>query len=327
MKDSDFEKLKDEVESELGEFSWEELDEGLNTVFRISSDRDLIVKVRTNPRNEVGWFRAESEIYKLLQDSDIPSPEILYTNLSEETVPAFYVMEMLSGNNLERIKDAISQERLENVLYDYGEILARIHEMIKFESYGRIEAEGGKFDIGRKSGTWPGYILEDMKHWKTIVEDEWSEPPEIEVPDSISSKIPQDPGSALIHSDNRLNNVLVEGSQITGFIDWSHPVAGSRKYDLARAEYLLIEWDLTEREDLDFSELRESLWNGYRTEKALDPEWENSEERQIYRYATTLWLAAAFANWGQNLGREEHQKYRERIIRRVDKEEPKDLLN
>lgn len=325
--------LRKEIESELGpQLEFEELEKGLNTIYSISTDdQDYILKGHTNEKNKIGWFKAEPLIYGVVsENTDLPSPNVLYKDFSEQRYEnSFYIMENMDGRNPDRMKEELSQDQLEEILYQYGNILGRLHGLKSFDSYGLIVGEAGQLAVDESAEKWPWSLEGTLKSWKSRIEEGWKNPPEIKMldKDEINRILPDKPGSVLVHSDNRLDNLLVEGSKITAFLDWSHPRAGAAEYDLVRAEYLLIDWDLSFREkEIREQDLREKLYQGYKDETGFDRDSEFEDRRQIYRYANTFWLAAGFANWGSDLGQEKHRKMRKNIVQRLRNEEPKDLL-
>ena len=87
-------KQKIETQALVGEIdNFEEIEEGLNSIYRIEASKgEFIVKERTNERNDVEWFRAEPLIYQVLDDLDIPSPEIVFSRPHPENGDPFFVM-------------------------------------------------------------------------------------------------------------------------------------------------------------------------------------------------------------------------------------------
>jgi len=316
--------LRQQVEDRLeGDYIWESIEEGLNTIYKLESeDEEYILKVHTNEENEIGWFRAEPEIYELVaNNTDVPSPKIIYKDFSEEDYEnSFYVMEKLSGENPDKVKYNLSDEELGNLMYQYGEILGKIHNIpTSFENYGLLSAEDGELQTIDNAEKWKWSLRGTIDAWADIVEDKWDKPVEIETPEEeIRERIPEKPEPVLNHSDNRLDNLLVEDNEITGFIDWSHPRIGHNEYDLARAEYLLIDWDLHFKDEETKESLRANLFEGYRRNNSIDEGFD--ERREVYRFATTAWLAAGFANWGSQFDEEKHAEIREDIIKRMGKE-------
>lgn len=326
-------KLEKQVEKILDEdLEWKEIQEGINDIYLISSEKnEFVLKVHTNKhqssvsykKDQKARFRAESKIYKLVSDSTgIASPEIIYEDFTEDKYEhGFYIMEKIDGENLEDYVDNLTDEKLETVIYQYGKILGQIHGEIEFDNYGLILCKDQQLGLldGKKS--WSESFEDMLQNLEELIEDRWNKKPnlylsEIERKTNI---IPENPSSALLHSDNRLENVLVENGEIEGFLDWSFCRAGHDKYDLVRAEYLLIDYDL-EHLDKDTRErLREQLLKGYKETNSLEGDYFD-ELRQLYRYITVLWIIAGFPNWSSHWEKERKDKFAENLKKRLKKE-------
>ncbi|MFB6213995.1 MAG: phosphotransferase family protein [Candidatus Nanohaloarchaea archaeon] len=315
-----------ELEEVIGEVqdAWE-LEEGLNTVYVLETGRgEYVLKARTNDRNELSWFRAEPRIYSMLEDREnVPSPRVLYTDLSRERYEnAFYVMERLEGRNADSVRDEMSERQLELVLRQYGRILGEIHSAHSFEGYGMLAGEAGELRVEDAAEIWPCALEGSTDSWIERIEDGW-ENVEIGRPseEEIRATVPGDPGASLAHMDNRLDNLLVKDGDITGFLDWSHPETADPEYDLYTAEYLLIDWDLSFREEpVDHEKMREALFSGY--EEARPREEVSRERRRLYRYATVLWLMSGFLNWGSGFPEEKKRRFRKDLRERLEREKP-----
>jgi aminoglycoside phosphotransferase (APT) family kinase protein len=312
------------VETELGkEYSWNRLEKGLNEVYVIESgEESLVVKEHTNDENDLEWFRSEPRIYQLLSNNDsAPSPEIVHVDFSMEKHPnCFYVMEKIEGENPEKFIGKWTVKSWKNLLYSYGEILSQIHEAREFETYGLLAGENGDIVPVDDAEKWSWSINGMKESLMDIIGDKWGDPPEIDAPSMewIHEKVPGEPGAVLVHSDNRLDNLIVRDGRINGFLDWSHPRSGHGLYDLVRAEYLLIEWDL-KKEGQERDELRQELYRGYGRQDLLE---DSSFEklRQFYRFCTVLWIAAGFPNWSSDWEKEARQEMRSEIIERLEQE-------
>ena len=326
MDDSELECLKDIVKNEFDQdLEWITVDEGLNTIYRLEAgDKSFIIKVHTNEENKIEWFTAEPKIYGLLaENTDLSSPEVIYRDFSEDKIDdSFYIMEKMPGKNPDKKKKEISDEKLNNILYQYGKILGNIHDFSpEFDDYGFLSGKKEDLNTTESADRWTWSIQGAIESWSDIVQDKWEDPVELEIPErKIRENIPAEPRAVLIHSDNRLDNLLIKGNEITGFLDWSHPRTGHSEYDLARAEYLLIDWDLDFKDVEAKESLRKSLYEGYKQNNTIAEDFE--ERKQIYRYATTAWLAAGFANWGSNFNQEEYSEMRNNIVERIKKETP-----
>lgn len=318
------------IQKELGEeFEWKKLEKGLNTIYLLTSEKNqYILKIHTNPENKLEWFRAEPEIYeKISRETNVPSPEIVYKDLSERKHhDAFYVMEKLEGENPQKIKEELEKDEIENLVAQYGRILGKIHEIQISEEYGVTGFENEGFGAEDSAEQWNWALEGAMSAWQDRIEEEWENPPEIEFnPEKVKQTIPDKPEPVLIHSDNRLDNLLFREGGITGFLDWSHPWSAPREYDLIKTEIFLIERDLGGQES-DEEKLKELFYESYREEAGLDIIEISEEVRKVYRYSIALELAAGFANWGSKLDDKEHRETRQKIIERIEQERSKELL-
>lgn len=318
--------LKNLVHNELDqEFEWEELEKGLNTLYLLTGeDRELVLKERTNEENKIEWFKAEPLIYDRFQNQELfPSPKIIYRDLSQENWSnCFYIMEKLEGENPDECKKEYSISQLESILFQYGEILGKVHnEKFNFKTYGLISGDSEQLETVEDAEKWTWSIEGAVEAWQTIIRDKWENPPELEdlKREIIRDRIPDRPENVLIHSDNRLDNLLVKNGRISGFLDWSHPRTGHKEYDLVRAEYLLIDWDLEHLERMQKEKLRDSLYSGYQETNSFK-EKDFESRRKFYRYVTVHWMMAGFANWGSEWPEDEKQEMREKLIRRFDRE-------
>lgn len=324
--------LRQEIESELDQiFEWREVEAGVNDVYVLSAEgRKLVLKVQTDSGNEIEEsVRAEPEIYRIIsEETDIPSPGIIYESFTQEG-KMFYVMEKMPGINPVEKWDEIPQSNREKLMFDYGRFLGHIHKLRTFEKSGRIEAQ--REDISVSEGCkWPEKFRQKMEDWRSKINNS-NELPEVpEFTEELFHEIPE-AQPVLIHEDNRLDNLLVQGSAITAFLDWSGAISGSRKYDLARAEYYLIDGDATfagkeilteEQKNL----LRDALLAGYRKSNELGSGWIQSDERRIYRYAAILDIASGFNEWGKHFDKKLYQETRRELTGKIKAEQPKELL-
>ena len=314
--------LKEKIESNLSIGvidSFEEIEEGLNSIYRIeASEGEFIVKERTNERNDIEWFRAEPLIYDELADLDIPSPEVIFSRPYPNDGNSFFVMEKLEGVNPEGFKEEIDFKAWESLIGEIGRVLGVIHSNTGFEGYGMLGGFEGELENVYDIERWSSSIKGDLDELRDLIGDGWKDPPELDFPgdQEIEEKLPGRPDSVLLHMDNRLDNLLVDGQEVTAFLDWSHPESGHHEYDIVRAEYLLIDYDLDFLSDDKKNKLREILYEAYEDKMAINRD-NFDERRKLYRKLTVIWIIAGFPNWGSEFDEETRKKYRKDLVNRA----------
>lgn len=327
------EKLQNEIRELIGEFDYRELEEGLNTIYLIDAGKnEYVLKVHTNKSegysegyrdDQKARFRAEARIYELVVDkTGVPSPEVVHTDFSEEKVPhQFYLMEKVEGENLDARKDDLTTSELEQLLRQYGRMLGEIHSTIELDSYGLVIENDG-LNYLEEGDNWRESFRKVIENMRDITEERWESPPELSIETGkLIEELPQNPAPRLIHSDNRLENVLFSDGGITGFLDWSFTRSGDAMYDLARAEYMLIDYDLklaglTEEE---LERFRKALIEGYSEENTVEGYY---SRRQVYRFITVLWIVAGFPKWSSDWSEERREEFRQELLERLEKEKP-----
>ncbi|QGA80977.1 phosphotransferase family protein [Candidatus Nanohalobium constans] len=318
--------LKDEIESELGTgLDWEEVGEGLNTIYKLSSEaQTYILKIHTNHEGmESERFRAETEVLKNLHEkTEINTPEVVLETFSEGSDHEdFFVMEELEGESADQYKQQFSQSELEGIIFQYGEILARFHENTGFDEYGVLVDRGEGLEMldGADKWTWSVEGLIDAT--ESIIEDKWDEKPELYTEEAKKNldELPENPKSVLLHQDNRLDNLLIKDDKINALIDWSHVRAGHNEYDLVKTEYDLIEGDLDFLPEEQKEKLKKKLYEGYRQEKQLETDKEFQERRNLYLYAITLWNMAGFPNYSSDWEEDRYKEKEEELKSKLKK--------
>jgi aminoglycoside phosphotransferase (APT) family kinase protein len=313
----------DKVRDKIGEIeSIEELDEGLNSIFLLEASERYILKVHTNPRNDIEWFRAEPLIYSRLEGVDIPSPEIVYSELDEELHEnAFFIMEEMRGVNPAGFKEEIDFQVLDKMMNNFGRFLGEIHENVEMKDYGMLGGFDGEIRSIKSIDKWTSAVKGAMRELDDLIAEGWEEDLELEFPSEkeINELLPERPNSVLLHLDNRLDNLLVDGDEVTAFLDWSHPEAGHYEYDLVRAEYLLVDMDLDFLPYEKREKLRNSIYEGYKQVRPLEDQG-FEERRKIYRKITLMWVLAGFPNWKSKLSEKERKQKKKYLMEKAERE-------
>lgn len=176
----------------------------------------------------------EHRIIAALADTAVPVPPALALCEDDAVNDApFYVMGFVDGVVLESKQtteehiDVAARGRLGAEVVD---VLAALH---------KVDPDAvGLGDLGRKEA----YIPRQLKRWRT----QWEKTKTRELPtmdsvyEGLQSKMPEQVGSAIVHGDYRLGNMLVttEG-HVAAVLDWELCTLGDPLADLG---YVLNNW-------------------------------------------------------------------------------------
>lgn len=176
----------------------------------------------------------EHRIIAALADTPVPVPPALGMCRDEDVNDApFYVMQFVDGivledhtTTTENLSEANRQKLGDRVI----EVLAALHQ---------VDPDAvGLGDLGRKEA----YIPRQLKRWRT----QWEKTKTRELPAmddvyaGLQKQMPEQVGSAIVHGDYRLGNMLVtEAGEIAAVLDWELCTLGD---PLADVGYLLNNW-------------------------------------------------------------------------------------
>lgn len=169
-----------------------------------------------------GWVRQEYRVLNGLSRTrmPVPKPHMIIESGSVDTPECWLVMDFLSGDTLRSVLEKISdQARRRKLLFSFGKALSEVH-----------------------SATPPAEMLVDKRPWIDRKLDEaeyYLAHYEVDGTDGLLRHLktnqPDRVQPALIHGDFTLDNVLVQGDEVTGIIDWAGGASGDPRYDIALA--------------------------------------------------------------------------------------------
>ena len=174
----------------------------------------------------------EHRIIDGLGNSGVPVPRAIGLCRDAEVNGApFYVMSFVEG---EVLHDAAAARRLDEAeRFATGmhavEVLARLHAL--------EPADVGLGDLGRREA----YLARQLKRWKR----QWLASKTHEIPEMeetariLEESMPEQIGSAIVHGDYRLGNMIVGGGRVRAVLDWELCTLGD---PLADVGYLLNSW-------------------------------------------------------------------------------------
>ena len=150
---------------------------------------------------------------------------------------SFYVMDYRAGAIVSEEWPAGIAETVEDqraLSLSMVDVLARIHAV--------DPAAVGLADFGRPEG----YVARQLKRWG----EQWERsktrdlPTVYELHRRLTAAIPESPGSAIVHGDYRLGNIVIKADHsVEAILDWEMATLGDPLTDLG---WLLLYWDSPE---------------------------------------------------------------------------------
>ncbi len=178
----------------------------------------------------------EHKIISALANSGVPvAPALgLCTDKSVNEAP-FYLMAYVDGLvlNDRTVAEKLSLPARAALGLDVIDVLARLHKL--------NPDDVGLGDLGRKES----YLARQINRWtKQWIASKTHEIPEMEqVGALLAERMPEQIGSAIVHGDYRLGNMLVHEGRILAVLDWELCTLGD---PLADVGYLMNSWTLPE---------------------------------------------------------------------------------
>jgi aminoglycoside phosphotransferase (APT) family kinase protein len=188
--------------------------------------------IRFNARDaQLPKFQCEKIAFKLLKNC-ISVPELLVLDESKKDAPYDYIIcKKIESKNLEQNWPSLSEVDRNNLAYQAGQLLAKIHS-VSLENFGEI-SEFGPF---LQSKTWSEYLRHNLNY-------HLNEAMRLDLFVSTSQKVFLDLFESsvqlldsvqvpkLIHGDFHLGNLLFFKQKITGVLDFEWSCAGDPLFD------------------------------------------------------------------------------------------------
>lgn len=180
-------------------------------------------------------MRREFTVLEALQDSDVPVPAVRALCEDPAIIGApFYLMDRVPGRILRDDSDTsgLTLEQRADLSHQLVGVLARIHAV-------DVRA-AGLADFGRPDG----FVARQVRRWT----QQWERSRTRDLPamdrlaERLAASVPARSGSALVHGDYRLDNVLFETAPTLGptaVLDWEMSTLGDPLADLG---LLMVYW-------------------------------------------------------------------------------------
>jgi aminoglycoside phosphotransferase (APT) family kinase protein len=292
----------------------EEIEDGLNQIYRIKyGSENAILKIHTEKKHDNFYHDYEGLLLQQMNMKNEPVPEVY--RISESAGHSFFIMEEVEGVSGNRIPEELGKNQLENLVQTFGSKLREIHENHEFGSFAYLRRNKGEIRQWKKFESWQAmlstHIEDDLE---SLEKSRFSDSVEDLRSEYIASKnaLERDYRPVLIHDDNRFSNLIVNEGELKSIIDWATGYNGAPEFDIARAEFLLIDHDLRHFSEKRKEELRDSLYKGY------GKDFRGSEVGKVHRLASLIYTMKGFSNWKDSYSKSERKTVAENLERKVN---------
>lgn len=259
------------------------------------------VVIRFNARDpKLPKFQREAFVYRQLGAQDIPTPElVLYDDTGRFGGYPVIVTKRLPGRSLDVSWPDLSADVHDCVARNAGRMLARLHRQ-EFSTFGEVFAP--------EYSSWSDYLMARIEGLLRDIHDigifDGAQAKRIEETVSHSLQLFSEvPGPTLVHGDYHFGNLLHQGEEIVGVVDFEWSFAGDPAWDLIRASKMDRYWPGS----------GEAFRQGYGELRAWTPELDRRSE--LYRMVHLLEIAIVAARFYTS---EEANSYRKRVLAQLD---------
>lgn len=205
----------------------------------LASGENVYVKI---PFNKDKLFR-EFQILETLKGV-IPVPKVLDIWYGDENSTGALLLSAIQGMSCTGDID-------EKLSFQMGVYLAMLHE-VKPPGYGYHVADG--FNL-LDQNNWRLYIKSNFEKWKEpckeILDSQLYESCILHF-DRVFSALPDPDGPCIVHMDFRPANILVNGNEVAGIIDFESARGGSSEIDFTKVNRDI--WEVNPRTKMPFIE-------------------------------------------------------------------------
>ncbi|WP_160687724.1 aminoglycoside phosphotransferase family protein [Clostridium sp. C2-6-12] len=231
-------------------------------ILTLEGGKKVVLKIPFNSEK----FEREKKALELLSGK-VSVPKVIKYYNGDSLIPGALLISYINGTPL-------AGNVTEELAYQMGIMLARIHN-IHLKKYGKIETEGEK----DKQSVY----LDNLKIMYTknkVFCEKVMDPKKLSICDEIFNyyheKLPILGEPCLLHSDYRMGNILVNGSEVVGIIDFEVANGG-----VADEDFSILENEVFNV----YAGTRESFLEGYKSIKQL-PDLDNT--LPFYKFLTAF---------------------------------------
>lgn len=210
----------------------------------LASGENVFVKI---PFNKDKLYR-EFQMLETLKGI-IPVPKVLDIWYGDESTTGALLLSAIQGMPCTGDID-------EKLAFQIGVFHAMLHE-VKTPGYGYHVTDGFKI---LDQNNWRLHIKSNFEKWKEpckeILDPELYERCILHF-DGVFSALPEPDGPCIVHMDFRPGNILVNGNQVVGIIDFESARGGSSEIDFTKVNRYI--WEVNPRTKLPFMEGYQSI--------------------------------------------------------------------
>ena len=285
--------------------SYERIEEGVHSVFAVETglpNRSVVVKAFTCS-NAPGNVTTEALLYQqVAKHTSIPVPAVIAFELATARRPSYLVLEKVRGEHLDGDIHSLPPAVLDRLYYEAGAYLGELHATFELDSFGGVTVAGGTLMSDGSVSTWAdkfdavvaprihGMSSGPFASYHSDVERLFARTRHVF--DDVDRPV-------VVHGDYRLGNMLITpataDAPVAAILDWECAFVGHHEYDLARAEYMMIEQQLGDSPDTSIQpRLRTRLFDGYHDRFSFPNDERVETRRHVYRAANILLQMWAF---------------------------------
>lgn len=231
-------------------------------ILTLEDGKKVVLKIPFNSQK----LEREKKALQLLH-GNASVPEVIKYYDGDNVIPGALLISYIDGKSL-------TGDVTEELAYQMGLMLAKIHN-IQLTKYGKIETEGERDNPSIYFDNIKKMYNENQMFCKKIMN-----PRKLSICDEIFhyyfSKLPIPGDPCLIHSDYRIGNILVRGSEVVGIIDFEVANGG-----LPESDFPILESEVF---NIHVG-TKESLLEGYKSIRKL-PDLDNT--LPFYKFFTAF---------------------------------------
>jgi len=193
----------------------------------LSDRRDVVLKIAAQAglrRGEQWLMTGEVEAMKAVRETGLPVPEILFEDLSGETIGIpLFIMEYMPGVCLGTVCRSWSSEEKADWYRKIGQTIAQISQ-IRHDTFGIVSSPEQFFDLFSFYRHMLGMLFADAADLQVNL---GAEPQDILALLDTRSEIFREVGEpCLVHYDIWENNLMGQEGSLCGILDWERAIWG-----------------------------------------------------------------------------------------------------